>query len=186
VAAVSTPTSCSRSSRASHGTGYVFESKIVGGVIPKEFIPAIDKGCKEAMANGVCSGYPMVDVKVTVTFGSYHEVDSSEMAFHIAGSMAVKEAAVKASPVLLEPMMKVEVTCPDEYTGDVIGDFNSRRGRLEGMESLGSTQLDQGDGAAVRHVRLRQHACARAPRAAPLTAWNLPVTNPCRAASRTM
>jgi len=123
------------------GTGYVFESKIVGGVIPKEFVPAIDKGCKEALANGVCSGYPTVDVKVIVTFGSYHEVDSSEMAFHIAGSMAVKDAVQKAGPVLLEPMMKVEVTCPDEYTGDVIGDFNSRRGRLEGMESHGSTQL---------------------------------------------
>ena len=123
------------------GTGYLFESKIVGGVIPKEFIPAIDKGVKEALANGVCSGYPMVDVKVTLLFGSYHEVDSSEMAFHIAGSMAVKEAVAKAAPMLLEPMMKVEVTCPDDFTGDVIGDFNSRRGRLEGMESLGQTQL---------------------------------------------
>jgi elongation factor G len=122
------------------GQGYVFESKVVGGVIPKEYIPAVDKGCKEAVLTGILSGYPMVDVKVTLTFGSYHEVDSSEMAFTIAGSMAVKEAARKADPVLLEPVMKIEVTCPDEYTGDVIGDFNSRRGRLEGMTQEGSMQ----------------------------------------------
>lgn len=121
-------------------TGFTFESKIVGGVIPKEYIPAVMKGCKEAVETGVITGYPMVDVKVTLTFGSYHEVDSSEMAFQIAGSMALKQAAPKASPVLLEPVMKVEVVTPDEYTGDVIGDFNSRRGRLEGMESEGSTQ----------------------------------------------
>jgi len=122
------------------GKGYVFESKIVGGVIPKEYIPAVEKGTKEACEGGIISGYPMVDVKVTLTYGSYHEVDSSEMAFQIAGSMAVKEAAAKAAPVLLEPVMKVEVVSPDEYTGDVIGDLNSRRGRLEGMESEGSTQ----------------------------------------------
>ncbi|MBI1317386.1 MAG: elongation factor G [Candidatus Hydrogenedens sp.] len=122
------------------GQGYVFESKIVGGVIPKEYIPAVDKGCKEAVTTGILSGFPMVDVKVTLTFGSYHEVDSSEMAFTIAGSMAVKEAARKADPVLLEPVMKIEVVCPDEYTGDVIGDFNSRRGRLEGMTQEGSMQ----------------------------------------------
>jgi len=121
-------------------SGFVFESKIVGGVIPKEYIPAVQKGCQEAVASGVITGYPMVDVKVTLTFGSYHEVDSSEMAFQIAGSMAVKSAAPKASPVLLEPVMKVEVVTPDEYTGEVIGDFNSRRGRLEGMESEGTTQ----------------------------------------------
>jgi elongation factor G len=122
------------------GSGFVFESKITGGVIPKEFIPAIEKGTKEAVETGIISGYPMVDVKVTVTFGSYHEVDSSEMAFHICGSIAVKEAARKCSPVLLEPVMKVEVITPDEYTGDVIGDYNSRRGRLEGMESEAGTQ----------------------------------------------
>ncbi len=121
-------------------SGFVFESKIVGGVIPKEYIPAVMKGCKEAIESGVITGYPMVDVKVTLTYGSYHEVDSSEMAFQIAGSMAVKSAAPNASPVLLEPVMKVEVVTPDVHTGDVIGDFNSRRGRLEGMESEGSTQ----------------------------------------------
>jgi len=121
-------------------SGFTFESKIVGGVIPKEYIPAVEKGCKEAVESGVITGYPMVDVRVLLTFGSYHEVDSSEMAFQIAGSMALKQAAPKASPVLLEPVMKVEVITPDEYTGEVIGDFNSRRGRLEGMESEGNTQ----------------------------------------------
>jgi len=122
------------------GTGYVFESRIVGGVIPKEYIPAVEKGCREALESGVIAGYAMVDVKVILTFGSYHEVDSSEMAFQIAGSMAVKDAAKKASPVLLEPVMKVEVVTPDEYTGDVIGDFNGRRGRMENMISDGSTK----------------------------------------------
>ena len=123
------------------GLGYTFENKVVGGVIPKEYIPAVDKGCKEAIESGIITGYPMVDVKVTLTYGSYHEVDSSEMAFHIAGSMAVKDAAQKASPVLLEPVMKVEVSTPEEHTGDVIGDINSRRGRMEGMDTVGTTTV---------------------------------------------
>jgi elongation factor G len=122
------------------GAGFVFESKVVGGSIPKEYIPGCEKGAKNALANGVISGYQTVDVKVTLLDGSFHEVDSSEIAFEIAASMAVKEAAPKASPTLLEPSMKVEVTCPDEYTGDVIGDINSRRGRMECMEPQGSTQ----------------------------------------------
>jgi len=122
------------------GTGFVFESKIVGGVIPREYIPGVEKGCKNALESGPISGYPMVDVKVMLTYGSYHEVDSSEMAFEIAGSMAVKEAAAKAMPVLLEPVMKVEVTAPEENTGDVIGDVNSRRGRMETMEAQGAIQ----------------------------------------------
>jgi elongation factor G len=122
------------------GSGFVFESKIVGGVIPKEYIPAVEKGTKGAMDSGIITGYKMVDVKVTLTFGSYHDVDSSEMAFQVAGSMAVKEAARKANPVLLEPMMNVEVVTPDEFTGDVIGNLNGRRGRLDGMEAEGSTQ----------------------------------------------
>ncbi len=121
-------------------SGFVFEDKTVGGVIPKEYIPAVEKGCREAVASGIITGYQMVDVKVTLTFGSYHEVDSSDMAFQIAGSMAVKEAAHKAQPVLLEPVMKVEVITPDDFTGDVIGDFDRRRGRLVGMESEGKTQ----------------------------------------------
>ena len=127
--------------RGESASGFVFEDKTVGGVIPKEYIPAVEKGCRQAVESGIVTGYPMVDVKVTLTFGSYHEVDSSDMAFMIAGSMAVKEAAPKASPVLLEPVMKIEVIAPEEFTGDVIGDFDRRRGRLVGMESEGNTQI---------------------------------------------
>jgi len=123
------------------GGGYEFVDKITGGVIPKEYIPAVDAGIQEALTNGVLAGYPMVDVRVILTFGSYHEVDSSEMAFKIAGSMAVKEAAKRASPVLLEPVMAVEVVTPEEYMGDVIGDLSSRRGKVEGMEQRGATQV---------------------------------------------
>jgi len=123
------------------GSGFVFEDKTVGGVIPKEYIPAVQKGCRQAVDTGIVTGYPMVDIKVTLTFGSYHEVDSSDMAFQIAGSMAVKEAAVQASPVLLEPIMKMDVITPDEFTGDVIGDFDRRRGRLVGMENEGAAQM---------------------------------------------
>ena len=114
--------------------GFEFENKIVGGAIPKEYVPAIEKGVREAMDTGVIAGYPVVDVKVSLLDGSYHEVDSSEMAFKIAGSMAFKEAAKKAKPVLLEPIMKVEVVVPEEYVGEVIGDINSRRGRIQGIE----------------------------------------------------
>ena len=116
------------------GTGYEFANEIVGGAVPKEYIPAVDKGVREAMANGIIAGFPMVDVKVTLYDGSYHEVDSSEMAFKIAGSMCFKEACRKAKPVLLEPVMKVEVVTPEEYLGDVMGDLNSRRGMVQGME----------------------------------------------------
>ncbi len=123
------------------GGGYEFIDKITGGVIPKEYIPSVDAGIQAALTSGVLAGYPMVDVRVTLTFGSYHDVDSSEMAFKIAGSMAVKDAARKARPVLLEPVMAVEVVTPDEYMGDVIGDLNSRRGKIEGMEQRGSTQV---------------------------------------------
>ncbi len=119
------------------GAGFVFENAIVGGVIPKEFIPAVEKGIKEAMEGGVIAGYPVVDVKVRLYDGSYHEVDSSEIAFQIAGSMAFKDAAKKADPVLLEPIMEVEVETPEDYVGDVIGDLNSRRGRIMGMENKG-------------------------------------------------
>ncbi len=116
------------------GTGYEFVNEIVGGVVPREYIPAVDKGVQEQMANGVIAGYPVVDCKVTLYDGSYHDVDSSEIAFKIAGSMAFKEGAVKAKPVLLEPMMKVEVVTPEDYMGDVIGDLNRRRGILQGLE----------------------------------------------------
>jgi elongation factor G len=119
---------------------FVFENKIVGGVIPKEFIPAVEKGCRQALETGIVSGYPMVDVKVTLLDGDYHEVDSSELAYTIAGSLALKDAVPQANPVLLEPVMKVEVTCPDEYTGDVMNDFSGRRGRLEGMTGDGTVK----------------------------------------------
>ena len=125
------------------GKGYEFVNKIVGGAIPKEYIPSVDAGIQGAMQAGVLAGYPVVDVKVTLVDGSYHEVDSSEMAFKIAGSMAFKEACRKADPVLLEPIMKVCVTAPDDYTGDVMGDLNSRRGQILGMENrTGATQVD--------------------------------------------
>ena len=125
------------------GKGYEFSNEITGGVIPKEYIPAVDAGIQGAMQAGVLAGYPVEDVKVHLTFGSYHEVDSSEMAFKIAGSMAFKEACRKADPILLEPLMKVSVTVPDDYLGNVIGDLTSRRGQIQGQESRpGATQVD--------------------------------------------
>jgi elongation factor G len=116
------------------GGGYEFENKVTGGRIPREYIPSVDAGCQEAAEFGVLAGYPMVDVKVTLTDGAYHEVDSSELAFKIAGSMAFKRAAGQANPVLLEPVMAVEVRTPEEYMGEVIGDLNSRRGHIQAME----------------------------------------------------
>ncbi len=125
------------------GKGYEFLNEITGGVIPKEYIPAVDAGIQGAMQAGVLAGYPVVDVKVHLTFGSYHEVDSSEMAFKIAGSMAFKEACRKATPILMEPIMKVSVIVPDDYLGNVIGDLNSRRGEIQGQETRpGATQVD--------------------------------------------
>jgi elongation factor G len=123
------------------GKGYEFVDKIVGGTIPREYMRAINMGIAEALETGIYAGYPMVDVKVTVFDGSYHEVDSSEMAFKIAASMAIKDAVEKASPAVLEPMMRVEVTMPEQFMGDVIGDLNSRRGQVEGMDSRGTTQV---------------------------------------------
>jgi len=126
------------------GTGFVFESKIVGGVVPKEYIGPIEAGIREAMQTGVIAGYNMVDMKATLVDGSYHDVDSSEMAFKVAGSMAFKNGAQKAKPVLLEPYMKVEVQVPEDNMGDVMGDMNSRRGNIEGMEPRGNTQVVRG------------------------------------------
>ncbi len=123
------------------GKGFEFVNKIVGGTIPREYIPAVEKGMKEAMDTGVLAGYPVVDVKATLYDGSYHEVDSSEMAFKIAGSMAFKDAAKKAKPVVLEPIMSVEVVTPEEYMGDVMGDLNSRRGKIHSMEKRGNAQV---------------------------------------------
>ena len=127
------------------GSGFVFEDKIVGGVIPREFIKPSEAGMREALENGVLAGYPMVDVKVQLVYGSYHDVDSSEMAFKIAGSMAVKEAARQAHPVLLEPVMEVEVVTPADFLGDVIGDLSSRRGKVGGMTQRGDAQVVSAD-----------------------------------------
>jgi len=123
------------------GGGYEFVDKITGGAIPKEYIPSIDQGIRESITSGVLAGYPTVDIRVILTYGSYHDVDSSEMAFKIAGSMAIKKAANLASPVLLEPVMAVEVTTPEDYMGDVIGDLSSRRGKVEGMEQRGNSHI---------------------------------------------
>src|SRR5918997_916762 len=128
------------------GHGFVFEDKIVGGVIPREYIGPVEQGIKEALENGVLAGYPMVDVKVELVYGSYHDVDSSEMAFKIAGSMAFKEAAKRAHPGILEPIMNVEVVCPPDYMGDILGDLSSRRGKIGGMTQRGEAQ---GIGASV-------------------------------------
>ena len=122
-------------------TGYEFDNKIVGGVIPREYIPSVDKGIQGALDSGVVAGYPVVDIKVELVDGSFHEVDSNEMAFHIAGSMAIQEALKRANPVLLEPMMDVEVVMPEEFMGDVMGDLSSRRGQIQGMDSRGGGQV---------------------------------------------
>lgn len=123
------------------GAGFEFENKIVGGVVPREYIPAVEQGIKEAMETGVLAGYPIIDIKATLFDGSYHDVDSSEMAFKIAASMALKAAKDKCEPVLLEPMMKVEIVVPEEYMGDIMGDVTSRRGKVDGMEARGNAQL---------------------------------------------
>jgi elongation factor G len=123
------------------GAGYEFENAIVGGAVPREYIPAVDKGVQEQMENGVLAGFPIVDVKVTLYDGSYHDVDSNEMAFKIAGSMGFREGALKASPVLLEPIMKVEVVTPEDYMGDVMGDLNRRRGIVQGMDDSPSGKV---------------------------------------------
>jgi len=123
------------------GKGYHFENKIVGGVIPKEYIPSVDKGMQEALKNGVIAGYPIEDIRIELIFGSYHDVDSSEMAFKIAGSMAIQDACKKASPKLMEPVMEVEVVTPDEYLGDVMGDISSRRGKIDGMSQRNEAQV---------------------------------------------
>ncbi|MDX1578676.1 MAG: elongation factor G, partial [Gemmatimonadota bacterium] len=123
------------------GIGFIFESEIRGGNVPREFIPSVEQGIKEALDSGIVAGYPLIDVKATLVDGSYHDVDSSEMAFKIAGSMALKEGARKASPVLLEPIMNVEVVTPEDYLGDVMGDLSSRRGKIGGMMQRSAAQV---------------------------------------------
>jgi elongation factor G len=122
------------------GGGFEFIDKIVGGSVPREYIPAVGKGAEEAMQNGVLAGYPMVDIRVTLVDGSYHDVDSNEMAFKIAGSMGLRAGCSEARPVILEPMMKVEVVTPEDYMGDVVGDLNRRRGKVQGMNERGNAK----------------------------------------------
>jgi elongation factor G len=123
------------------GKGFEFENAIVGGVVPREYIPAVQAGLVDSLDRGVLAGYPLVDIKAKLFDGSYHDVDSNEMAFKIAASMALKNAASKCKPVILEPIMKVEVVIPEDYLGDIMGDITSRRGRVEGMEARGNTQM---------------------------------------------
>lgn len=123
------------------GKGFEFENAIVGGVVPREYIPAVQAGLVDSLDRGVLAGYPLVDIKAKLFDGSYHDVDSNEMAFKIAASMALKNAASKCKPVILEPVMKVEVVIPEDYLGDIMGDITSRRGRVEGMEARGNTQM---------------------------------------------
>jgi elongation factor G len=126
---------------AEPGTGFLFEDEIYGGAIPREFIPSVERGIREALDSGVVAGYPLIDLKATLIDGSSHDVDSSEMAFKVAGSMALKEAVRRAGPVLLEPIMDVEVVTPEEYLGDVMGDLSSRRGKIGGMTQRSSAQV---------------------------------------------
>ena len=147
----------------SDGPTYEFENKVTGGRIPKEFIPSVDAGAQEAMQYGILAGYPLVGVKVTLLDGAYHEVDSSEMAFKIAGSMIFKAAARKANPVILEPMMAVEVTTPEDNMGDVIGDLNSRRGQIQAMEERGGNRVVKALVPAVGDVRLRRRPAVQDP-----------------------
>jgi elongation factor G len=123
------------------GQGFEFVNKIVGGAVPREFIPSVEKGVKETVSKGVIAGYPLVDVKVTAYDGSYHDVDSSDIAFQIAGAMAMRDGVKAAGPVLLEPIMKVEVTTPEDFFGSVVGDLNSRRGRIEGTDERGNSKV---------------------------------------------
>ncbi len=153
------------SAKTKQGAGFEFINSIKGGVVPGEYIKPVQQGIEEAMSNGVIAGYPVVDIKAELYDGSYHEVDSSEMAFKIAGSMALQEGVKKANPVLLEPIMKVVVVTPEEFMGDVIGDLNSKRGRIESMEDL--TRRHQRNyrlRASWRNVRLHHQSAQLDPR----------------------
>ena len=165
------------------GEGFDFVSKIKGGSVPTEFIPAIEKGAEEAMETGVKAGYPMVDIRVTLVDGKYHDTDSSEIAFKIAGSLAFKEAARRAKPVLLEPIFAVEVVTPEEFLGDVIGDLSRRRGRVEGQDQRGNALVVTAPRAAVRDVRRTRPTCVRTRRAARTTRCSSTDTTKCRRTS---
>ena len=166
------------------GEGFDFINEIKGGAIPSEFIPAVEAGIEEALQSGVKAGYPMVDVRVELIDGSYHDVDSSEMAFKIAGSMAVQEAARKAKPVLLEPVMSVEVVTPEEFLGDVIGDLSRRRGKVQGQEPRGNALAVQAFVPLARCSGTRR-TCDPRPRAAPATRCSSSATRKFRRTSRT-
>ena len=127
---------------------------VVGGVVPREYIPAVEAGLRDSLNNGVIAGYPLIDIKANLFDGSYHDVDSNEMAFKIAASMALKNAVSKVNPVILEPMMKVEVVIPEEYIGDIMGDITSRRGRVEGMDARGNAQVVRSMVPLARNVRI--------------------------------
>ena len=165
------------------GAGFEFINKIVGGVVPKEYIPAVEAGIKEAMESGVLAGYPVVDVKVTLFDGSYHEVDSSEMAFKIAASIGFKEAARKANPVLLEPIMKVEVVTPEDFMGDVVGDLNARRGPDRGDGARGATPRWSGPWCPRRRCSATPPTCVRRPRGGQCTRCTSRTTKKCRRTS---
>ena len=150
------------------GTGYQFENETTGGLIPREYIKPIDEGIKEALTRGVLAGYPIDDVRIELYDGSYHDVDSSEMAFKIAGSMAFQDAAKKAKPVLMEPIMRVEVVCPKDYLGDVMGNLASRRGRIQAQENRGGTEIISARCRSARCLVTRRTS-ARGPRGAPPT-----------------
>ena len=154
------------------GAGYEFVNAVTGGRIPREYIPAVDQGIKDAMAFGPLAGYPVEDIKVTLLDGAYHDVDSSELAFKIAGSMVFKEAARKADPALLEPLMAVEVTTPEEYLGTVIGDINSRRGHVQSMDEAAWQQGGPGAGSAERRCSATSATCGPRPPARRPTRWS--------------
>ena len=145
------------------GSGYSFESKVVGGSVPKEFIPGVEKGLAASRETGVLAGFPVIDFKVTLIDGAYHDVDSSVLAFEIAARAAFRDGLAKAQCKLLEPIMKVEVVTPEDYMGDCIGDLNSRRGQILGMDARGNAQVIERHGPAGEHVRLREHAAVDDP-----------------------
>ena len=161
------------------GSDFKFVDDIFGGSIPKNFIPAVEKGIQEARIKGYIAGFPMVDFQVELFDGQYHDVDSSEMSFKIAGSLAFKDAVAKCRPTLLEPVMKVEIAVPEEYAGAVMGDLSSRRGRPQGMEPRGLHAGDQGGGAALGDAQLRRRAHLHDRGRAARTTWRCRTTTRC-------
>ncbi len=165
------------------GEGFDFVNKIKGGSVPSEFIPAVEKGCEEALESGVKAGYPMVDIRVTLTDGKYHDTDSSEIAFKIAGSLAFKEAARRAKPVLLEPVFAVEVIVPEDFLGDVIGDLSRRRGQHRAARSGAATRSRSPPACRCRRCSATRPTCAQTRRAAPPTRCSSTATRKCRRTS---